>query len=225
MMFGLFYNVLKSLNAICSPRNLAWFALAIALTALFVLSGFDWAYFIFFQNTIAYKFFFPGAAILGGLLPILVPLALLIIGFATKNRKVINLAWALGQAAILGLLISSFLKVFTGRPGPEIMVGAQLIDISQVFKFGILRGGVFWGWPSSHTTVAFAAALTFITIFPKNKLIKTCALLFAFYVGIGASMSFHWFSDFVAGAILGAIIGRVVGASFSNRYFKIMSNS
>lgn len=217
MALGLFYNLPKTLVSTCSPRNLAWFALALGLTALFVLSGFDWVYFIFFQNTIAYKFFFPGAAILGGLLPILVPVALLVIGYSTKNRRLINLAWALGQAAILGLLISSFLKVFTGRPGPEIMTDAVLVDISQVFKFGVFRGGVFWGWPSSHTTVAFATALTCITIFPKNKLIKICAFLFAFYVGIGASMSFHWFSDFAAGAVLGVLIGTVVGGSFVNR--------
>jgi hypothetical protein len=27
-----------------------------------------------------------------------------------------------------------------------------------MFRFGFWRGGVCWGWPSSHTTIAFAMA-------------------------------------------------------------------
>lgn len=217
MRFGLFYNLPKTLIAICSLRNIAWFGLAIGLTAFFVLTGFDWSYFIFFQHTIAYSFFFPGAAIGGGLVPISLPLFLLLLASIRKNKNVANTAWALGQAALLGLLVSSFIKVFTGRPGPEIGILTPLVDISQVFRFGILRGGVFWGWPSSHTTVAFSMALTAVTLYPKNITIKIIALLFAAYVGVGASMSFHWFSDFAAGTILGAIIGAVVGKAFLKR--------
>ncbi len=216
-MPALFYNLPKTFIAICSPRYLAWLGVAIAFTALLVLTGFDWAYFIFFQHTLAYRFFFPGAAIIGGLLPILLPLVLLLLASIQKNKNVTNTAWALGQAALLGLLISSFLKVFTGRPGPEIGIITPLVDISQVFRFGILRGGVFWGWPSSHTTVAFSMALAVIVLYPKKTIIKAFALVFALYVGIGASMSFHWFSDFIAGGILGAIIGTVVGKNFTHR--------
>lgn len=217
-MIGLFYTIPKTLVAICSRKNMLWFGLAIVLTAVCVLSGFDWAYFTFFQHTTAYNFFFPGAAIVGGLVPILLPLTLLLIARIRKHASLTNTAWALAQAALLGLLISSFIKVFTGRPGPEIGALTPLIDISKVFHFGILRGGVFWGWPSSHTTVAFSMALTAIVLYPKNKIIKVIALPFALYVGVGASMSFHWFSDFVAGVILGVLIGRTVGKSFFQRY-------
>jgi membrane-associated phospholipid phosphatase len=41
------------------------------------------------------------------------------------------------------------------------------------------------------------------------------AILYAFYVGLGVSMTIHWFSDFVAGAIIGSVIGAVVGNGFS----------
>ena len=41
------------------------------------------------------------------------------------------------------------------------------------------------------------------------------ALTYAFYVGIGVSMTIHWFSDFVAGALIGTAIGIVVANSFS----------
>jgi membrane-associated phospholipid phosphatase len=40
------------------------------------------------------------------------------------------------------------------------------------------------------------------------------AILYAFYVGIGVSLTIHWFSDFVAGAIIGSVVGAVVGKCF-----------
>ena len=87
-------------------------------------------------------------------------------------------------------------------------------DISHVFHFGFLRGGVFWGWPSSHTTIAFAMAVTVCTLWPKPWWLGLMAMLYAFYVGFGVSMTIHWYSDFVAGAIIGSVAGTVVGKSF-----------
>jgi membrane-associated phospholipid phosphatase len=34
------------------------------------------------------------------------------------------------------------------------------------------------------------------------------------YVGLSVSVTIHWFSEFVAGAIFGSLIGVVVGRSF-----------
>ena len=42
-------------------------------------------------------------------------------------------------------------------------------------------------------------------------------LLYAFYVGLGVSVTIHWFSEFVAGAIIGSVIGAVVGRGFKTR--------
>jgi membrane-associated phospholipid phosphatase len=90
-------------------------------------------------------------------------------------------------------------------------------DISHEFQFGFMRGGVFWGWPSSHTTVAFATMLTLITLYPKNVGLKVVAIIYALYVGFGVSMGIHWFSEFIAGMIIGSIIGVTVGRSFRER--------
>jgi membrane-associated phospholipid phosphatase len=87
-------------------------------------------------------------------------------------------------------------------------------DTSHGFQFSFLKGGVFWGWPSSHTTVTFAMTVCLITLYPKNKMFVFIALLYAFYIGLGVSMTIHWFSEFVAGAIIGSVIGMVVGRSF-----------
>ena len=87
-------------------------------------------------------------------------------------------------------------------------------DLSHVFRFGFLRGGVFWGWPSSHTTIAFAMATTIFVFLPRQRVIGIVAIIYAFYVGLGVSVTIHWFSDFIAGAIIGTVIGIVVGNSF-----------
>ncbi|MFA5962076.1 MAG: phosphatase PAP2 family protein [Parcubacteria group bacterium] len=212
----LFRNILK----IFSGYNLLWHFLAIALTYIIVVSGFDWKFFLY-AITVAWRAdFFPALA-LGTTLPVLLPLILILVGLLLKNRKALKVGVAVAQAALLGVLISSFYKAFTGRIQPPghshaaIIDGSKLVDISHQFQFGFLRHGVFWGWPSSHTTIAFAMMVTIWVMFPKNKLIRTIALAYAFYVGIAVAMtSIHWFSEFVAGAIIGSVIGMVVGRSF-----------
>ncbi len=152
------------------------------------------------------------------ILPVVVPLALLAICVPGKALKIKNTAFALGQAAILGLAISSFYKAFTGRvPPPHFLNHGALVDDSHGFRFGFLRGGMFWGWPSSHATVAFAMAVALWKLYPENKLVRYVSILYAFYVGIGVSMTIHWFSEFVAGAVIGSVIGAVIGNSFHHR--------
>jgi membrane-associated phospholipid phosphatase len=119
---------------------------------------------------------------------------------------------AVVHAELIGALVAAAYKAITGRAHPSHGVGA---DISHVFRFGFLRGGVFWGWPSSHTTIAFAMAITIFTLLPKQRWLGYLAITYALYIGIGVSMTIHWFSDFAAGAMIGTAIGTVVGRSFS----------
>ena len=70
------------------------------------------------------------------------------------------------------------------------------------------------GLASGHTTVAFSMATCLIMLYPRNKIIVVVALLYAFYIGLGVSVTIHWFSEFVAGAIIGSVIGMTVGRSF-----------
>ncbi len=201
------------------PRNLlgcftgwrlVWHVVAILLTVILVLSGFDWRWFLATRNPALRSWMWP-AAVIGMLLPLALPLFLLVVGVIIQSSRTVLAGWAIGQAALLGSLISSTYKAFTGRVHPAHSVGA---DISHVFRFGWLRGGVFWGWPSSHTTIAFAMAVTVFTLRPKQRWLGWVAILYACYVGLGVSMTIHWFSDFAAGAIIGSVIGAVVGRSF-----------
>jgi membrane-associated phospholipid phosphatase len=209
-MIGFFSRLFENLVNSFRWRHFRWHLLAMALTLVLVLTDFDWIYYKTFRHTVIYQLSF-GAAVVGGLLPILLPFVLLAVGLIRKNSRVKIIGLALGQAGIIAWAISSFYKIFTGRVYPP---SDLILDISKVFHFGFWRAGIFWGWPSSHTTVAFATAVCLIYLFPKNKRVWYLSLTYAFLIGLGVSVSIHWFSDFVAGAMIGTTIGEVVGKSY-----------
>jgi membrane-associated phospholipid phosphatase len=220
VMPELLHRLPRNVITIFSGRNLWWHALAIGLTALIVMTGGDWAYYRWTRGDGFVRLARP-AILLGTVVPVFGTLAILLAGEIRKNHRLITKGWALGQAAILGYLISCGYKALTGRIPPpfrgfRMSAGdaSSLADTSHGFQFGFLKGGVFWGWPSSHTTVAFAMAVCLIQLHPNNKKLVFCAWLYAFYVGLGVSVSIHWFSEFAAGAIFGTVIGTVVGRSF-----------
>jgi membrane-associated phospholipid phosphatase len=191
-------------------RMALWHLAAIILTLILVLSGFDWLYFRSTRSPILRSWMHPAVHI-GGVLPIYLPLLLLLTGILLGKARVTLTGWAVAQAEIIGALISMAYKAVTGRAHPAHGIG---VDLTHVFKFGFLRGGVFWGWPSSHTTIAFAMAAAVFSLFPKQRWLGLAAMPYAFYVGIGVSMTIHWFSDFVAGAIVGTVVGVTVGKGF-----------
>jgi membrane-associated phospholipid phosphatase len=57
-------------------------------------------------------------------------------------------------------------------------------------------------------------AVTLFRLFPKQRWLGYVAITYALFIGIGVSMTIHWFSEFLAGAIIGTAIGAVVGKSF-----------
>ena len=192
-------------------RMLIWHAVAIILTFILVRSGFDWFYFCSTRNHGLLLCMWP-AVIIGQFMPLAMPLYLLLIGYALPNVIATRTAWATGQAALIGWFIASVYKAFTGRYH---LPHSLTMDTSHMFRFGFMRGGIFWGWPSSHTATAFAMAVAVFTLFPKESWLRIMAIAYALYIGTGVSMTIHWFSDFVAGAIIGTVIGITVGKSFS----------
>jgi len=218
-MRGFFHKFLKNILDCFRGRNLLWHFLAIALTYLFVVSNFDWFYFGATHSSLLRTLLFP-AVLLGAFIPLFGILIFFAWSAIKKNLHLKYTAYALGQAALIGLLVSDFYKAFTGRPGPPGFLTQNFTtDISHIFRFGFLRGGIFFGWPSTHTTIAFAMAVVLLRLYPKNKLIRYLAIAYALYIGLGVSMTIHWFSDFVAGAIFGTVIGITVGKSFLKKYF------
>lgn len=180
---------------------------AIILTYFIVASDFDWWWYTHTSKLAIEKYFF-AAVFLGMVVPIIAPLGFILLG-RLKSVKAHMTGWALAQAALVGVLVSWLYKAFTGRIPPA--HANFLTDISHGFQFGWLKGGVFYGWPSSHTTVAFATAVCFCVMYRKNKIACALALVYAFYIGLGVSMNIHWFSEFVAGAFIGTAVGLTVG--------------
>jgi len=219
-MRGLFHEIFKNISKIFSGRNLAWYFLAIALTYVLVAAGFDWRYFELTRSPQLQNFLWPAVEI-GAFVPMFGILLLLAASWLAGKRRLIFAAFALGQSAALGWLVSELFKFFTGRPGPPHEIGGNIaVDTSHIFRFGLGRGGIFFGWPSSHTMIAFAMAAAMWALFPKSKTVKIFSAIYALYIGIGVSATIHWFSDFAAGAILGAMIGTIVGKSFKKLRFE-----
>lgn len=143
-----------------------------------------------------------------------VPLGLYLYGRAERDIDLQITGLALGQAAIDAAVITSALKAFTGRPGPQHNLGPN--DYSNDFRFGFLRGGIYQGWPSSHTAAAFAMASTLIGLYPDNTAIKIGGLAYATFIGVGVSTNIHWLSDVVTGGLIGYAIGTIVGNDYRN---------
>jgi hypothetical protein len=138
--------------------------MAVLLTFILVASGFDWRYFLSTRAPILRSWMFPAVPI-AGLLPIVLPFTLLVLGSVTGSARTRLTGWALAQAELIGALVAATYKAFTGRAHPSHGVST---DLTHVFRFGFLRGGVFWGWPSSHTTIAFATAVTVFTLLASS---------------------------------------------------------
>jgi membrane-associated phospholipid phosphatase len=214
-MSPFFYKIFHNILPLYKGRNLFWQFVFIALSLVFVNMGFDWFYYQSTRGETLQLLLFP-AIFIGFLIPIILPIIMFIYAKLKNNKRVLNTAYAIAQAALLGLGISSLYKVFTGRVGPPYFLTG--IDTSHLFRLGFMRGGAFQGWPSSHTSVAFAMSATLFALYPENKYIKYLIFIYALYIGIGVSVNIHWFSDFIAGAILGTMIGITVGKSFLERY-------
>jgi membrane-associated phospholipid phosphatase len=209
LFIALFKTLPRNLGRCFVGMNLLWHVLAIALTSIFVFSGLDWWLWITTRSG------WPQAAgflpaLIGFFVPIILPVIVYTIGALVPDRKLQFAGVAVAQAEMIGWIVSSVYKSFTGRiPPPHYMV----TDISTVFHLGFLKGGIFWGWPSSHTTVAFAMAAALWVLFSAKK-IRIVALLYALFIGLGVAVTIHWFSDFVAGAIVGSVIGVTVAKGY-----------
>lgn len=191
-----------------------------------VKSGFDWEWSNMAVNNKALTYSGMPFGALGFVLPVAVPMAMYINGRNNDNAKTQIAGLALGQAAIQGIFISSAIKTFTGRRHPGILnpiLGEErdVKDFSDDFAFGFMERGVFDGWPSSHTTVIFAMAMTLAELYPENKTLKISAYSYAILTAIGMSLTVHWASDAFAGALIGYSIGKSVGRSYyglTNQY-------
>jgi hypothetical protein len=91
-----------------------WHVLACVITYTLVMASVDWRYFIATRDISHWGII---AAVAGFCVPIIVPFTLYILGTFRRREHLRLAGLAVAQAAIVGWLISSFYKVFTGRSG------------------------------------------------------------------------------------------------------------
>jgi len=190
--------------------------LAFGITFLLVVSGFDWWFFESTRRTLLSPIVFI-AGIGGFFVPVIIPIALHTIGQLRDSVRLRQTGAAAAQAVIVSWVISSFYKALTGRIEPEYSSHLDMLDRSRTFNFGFFEYGIFWGWPSSHTAVAFALASVLVVLLAHGRFGRFLAIFCASFVGIGAAIGFHWFSDVIAGAIVGILVGITIGRVFAAR--------
>ncbi len=223
---GVKYNVcmLRDISTSLVPNvigifrgtRLLWHIAAAAITALLVLTGIDW----WFYTETRHNFLVPIvylAGIGGFFAPVLIPLALYLYGEFTQRVRIRLAGLAGAQAVIIAWCVSSLYKAFTGRIEPEFLTTLLTDDRSRTFNFGFFEYGIYWGWPSSHTAVAFALAVAIAVCLRGGTAVRYAGGAYAVFTGFGAAVGFHWLSDVLAGAIIGSLVGLVVGRSFLRR--------
>jgi membrane-associated phospholipid phosphatase len=206
----------KLVMELASRKYLFLYIAAVVSTAALVQSGFDWWYLTFVLAHVPQVFLY-SADIMGFLIPICVPPLLLLVSFLYKKEALRMYARAMLYAIILSITLSTIVKAFTGRTSPPHHHNGRelvMIDNSRDFHFGFMQEHVIGGWPSGHATLAFALAVTLALMLPPRWYIRAALFAIALFIGIGVTFGFHWFSEFVAGALLGSAIGMVVGTHY-----------
>lgn len=141
--------------------------------------------------------------------------------FAEDDRAVAA-SFAVLQASLVAFLYNSLLKAVTGRPNPDWQHHSDMKALSKTFRFGFMRGGVFWGWPSGHTSSAMAVVSALTSFYADKTWLKVAGYSLVAYMMYGVSSlhrgGMHWFSDAVAAAFMSYAIGSTIGKYYRSKF-------
>lgn len=161
--------------------------------------------------------FFP-VAISGVLAPVFLSGAFWLHGHGHNNSESLGAAYAVAQATFLCTVYITGLKALSGRPNPNPDAKKSLEKQSRVFKFGFLKNGIFWGWPSGHTAATTGALAALMAYYPHRLWLKFLSYTYLVYTIIGVSAvgdgRMHWLSDGVAAFLMSIGIGDAVGQGY-----------
>ena len=198
-----------------SGINMLLHSSAIAATYVLVHGNADYRVHKYFSEHREIDPYTVPAVYMGYTLPLLIGGGLYLSG----SSETAAAGCAVLQASGIAVAYSSLLKAFTGRPNPGM---GDMEEGSRIFRFGIARGGIHYGWPSGHLAVNTAAATSLMAFYPENSSLKIVGGIYLAYLFFsvtaheGATM--HWFSDVVAGTVIGLAIGPTVGRNFRQLY-------
>ena len=85
-----------------------------------------------------------------------------------------------------------------------------------------MRGGIFWGWPSGHTSTTMAVVSALTNYYPDKTWLKVAGYSLVAYTIFAVSAvnrgGMHWFSDAIAASFMSYAIGSTVGKYYRNMY-------
>lgn len=220
---GIFANFSGNTEKSFTGKN-AWLqAAGVAATVLLIYSDTDYRVHTYFRNHRAFSRKLHPVVVTGSLLTPLAGGLCYLSGAAGSDPELEGLGSALLQAQVITSLYGLVLKGLTGRPHPDPNTGEDMRKLSRRFRFGFLRGGLFWGWPSGHTASTMALVSTMTAYYPQNTWIKIGGAVLMGYTIVGVSAvgggHMHWFSDAVAAAFMTYAIGHTVGRYYHSRVF------
>jgi hypothetical protein len=161
---------------------------------------------------------FPGI-MTGYITPVLLPSAMFCIA-GKNNDDLRNASYAVMQSVGIAVVSNSLLKSITGRvpPDPD---NSDKKKLSRQFRFGFLKGGMHYGWPSGHLMTNMAMVSSLIAYYPGKTWLKTVSFVYISYLAASVLIDergrAHWLSEVVAGSLMGYAIGSTVGGHF-NKY-------
>jgi membrane-associated phospholipid phosphatase len=211
-------NILNSFKG----DNLYLHLAGIASTVLIVTTNTDYHVHKFFYDHEGY-----GEAALpiiraGMYFPFVTGGSLFAYGKFAKDDRAVAASFAVLQSSLIAFAYNSLLKAVTGRPNPDWQHHSDMKDLSKTFRFGFMRGGIFWGWPSGHTSSAMAVVSALTSFYSEKTWLKIAGYSVVAYMMYGVSSlhrgGMHWFSDAVAAALMSYAIGSTVGKYYRDQF-------
>ncbi len=143
-------------------------------------------------------------------------------GKFSKDDRAVAASFAVLQASLVTFLYNSMLKAITGRPNPDWQHHSDMKALSKTFRFGFMRGGIFWGWPSGHTSSTMAVVSALTNFYPEKTWLKIAGYSLVAYMMYGVSSlhrgGMHWFSDAVAAALMSYAVGSTIGKYYRSKF-------
>ena len=212
---GLFGNMGNNVIDSFKGNNIYFHLTGIAATAVLSTQGVDYSAERYFNQHPEYGALAHPVVSAARYIPFVVGGSLFAYGKIRKDNESVYASFAVLQASAIELAYNSLLKAITGRRNPDWRHVENMDSLSRVFRFGFLRGGVYWGWPSGHTAATSVVAAALIGYYPHSTLVKVTGYSLIAYIMFGVTANgrggMHWLSDAVAGALMSYAVGTTVG--------------
>jgi membrane-associated phospholipid phosphatase len=215
---GIGNNILNSFKG----DNLYLHLAGIASTALIISSNTDYHIERFFNQYEGFGEAARPVIRIATYFPFAVGGSLFAYGKIKGDDQAVGASFAVLQSSLIAFVYNSFLKAITGRPHPDWRNNDDMLGLSKTFRFGFVRGGIFWGWPSGHTSSTMAVISALTNFYPDKSWLKIVGYSYVAYMIFAVSSlnrgGMHWFSDAIAAAFMSYAIGSTVGKFYRSKF-------